>query len=511
MTRVLSLCGAALPRNVLRENEWNARGYWEPARALDINDAFLNEHASSWWDPRPYVHDVRLDDPRAQRFVARIAELLRDEYPSDGTIVVKDPRISGLFPFWRAAAEQLDFRAKVVQVVRHPDEVSASLRRRDFAHRTLSHLLWLKYNLLGLSDARDVPNIVVGYADVLDDWETVTRSCIDVLGLDLCVTDDVREAVDDFLMPQLRHHHREHRAIDDATTGHFLTKAFGQLYWARGTSPSHETVADLTKGFRGLPEVATSGPMIEDVPTLPVTTRMMGATDEIWIDGGWSVPSDGVLVVGPAFTFDASGWALRVDGYVAVDRIVVLHEERPVALAVAEHRTDVADLYGPQSGLCGFRVRVQGPAGEGNHRFDIFAVAAGKRTRIGSIALRVIRHAARKTTPLIQLRLADATRAADHARTQIEGWGFDPRTAGTFAGAALLVDDDLVIPCRYGTARPDVQNVFDAPDDRVGFTSYLDDRAIEPGRHVVRALGVPYHADDHIWVSERSIAVDTPR
>jgi hypothetical protein len=47
LTRVLSLCGAALPPGMLGADAGNPRGYWEPRAALGINERFLYRHGSS--------------------------------------------------------------------------------------------------------------------------------------------------------------------------------------------------------------------------------------------------------------------------------------------------------------------------------------------------------------------------------------------------------------------------------------------------------------------------------
>ncbi|HNA50429.1 MAG TPA: sulfotransferase family protein, partial [Mycobacterium sp.] len=37
LTRVLSLCGAALPAGMLGANKGNQRGYWEPRESIYLN------------------------------------------------------------------------------------------------------------------------------------------------------------------------------------------------------------------------------------------------------------------------------------------------------------------------------------------------------------------------------------------------------------------------------------------------------------------------------------------
>jgi hypothetical protein len=386
LTHVLSLCGAALPRTLLQRNSANARGYWEPASALRINDEFLSAHASSWWDPLPRTHEIALDDPCARRYVDRIVEFLRDEYPADGTIIVKDPRISGLFPYWLEATRRLGLQAKVIQIVRHPDEVAASLRSRDGVRRNLSNLLWLKYNLLGLADAADIPHVVVDYTSLLDDWVSVVRTCIDVCALDLAVTAEASEMVETFLTRSLRHHHADPATIADDTTGHLLTAAYRALSVASATAPDPCIVAGLAERFHSLPEIAERLPSAELFETLPITTRMIGNCDIVIPSGADPVPLEHALPIDANFSFQIRGWALRMDGCLAVDQIIVTQDGHPTSEGTQENREDVIDLYGPQAALCGFVVQVKGSTVVGRaHRFEIYAVSAAKRTKIGAI------------------------------------------------------------------------------------------------------------------------------
>ena len=50
LTRVLSLCGAALPAGLLGATSENPRGCWEPRAAIHLNETILRRHGSSAYD-----------------------------------------------------------------------------------------------------------------------------------------------------------------------------------------------------------------------------------------------------------------------------------------------------------------------------------------------------------------------------------------------------------------------------------------------------------------------------
>ncbi|PWV98722.1 glycosyl transferase family 2 [Hoeflea marina] len=213
LTRMLSLLGAALPRNLFAAGPGNETGHWEPEAAIRINDQILDLAQSS-------VNDVHgptrewLQTPVAQAFVARLAALIVDEYGDEPLFVLKDPRISLVFPLWRAALAQLDIRCVTVVMSRNPAEAALSLARRQGLAGdrqawplVRGGLLWLRYNLAAEDYSRSVDRAFSDYSALLGDWRSVASR----LGHELAIAwpTSIAEAapeVDRFLAPALRHH-----------------------------------------------------------------------------------------------------------------------------------------------------------------------------------------------------------------------------------------------------------------------------------------------------------------
>jgi hypothetical protein len=203
ITRVLSLCGAALPEPLLYPNEGNPAGYWEPADGLKLNDAFLERHGSNWYDPRLALPEpTAIDSPEGRAFVDSIAAFL-DRYVTEPLLVVKEPRITALTDFWFSAARRQGFSIAVVVAVRHPAEVAASLAARDGVPIELANTLWLKYNGLAEMCTRDIPRVFVEYSNLLTDWTKEVDRIARALRIDLSPRKD-RE-IDAFLSEDLRH------------------------------------------------------------------------------------------------------------------------------------------------------------------------------------------------------------------------------------------------------------------------------------------------------------------
>lgn len=232
LARILSLCGAALPLEILPENYGNPTGYWEPERALRINDRFLARHSSSWYDVDPTLQIEPLATRERAAFVDEVAQFLAGGFCEGDTAVLKEPRISGLLPYWLAAAGALGLHAALIHIFRHPDEVAASLDARDGLPTEHAHALWLKYNLFAERDGRRVPRTFLGYDKLLEDWEEAIERCVRDLGLreSLRITPSARSAVADFLRPELRHHASLRSPLSDSASESRLRRTYGLLH-----------------------------------------------------------------------------------------------------------------------------------------------------------------------------------------------------------------------------------------------------------------------------------------
>lgn len=237
LARVISLCGGALPVALLEPNFGNPRGYWEPLHAIALNDEFLRAQRSSWYDPGLEVQARAQNAAGEREFVGRIVTFLRTGFEPAGPLVLKEPRIAGLVPYWAAAADAAGLTLKVVHVYRAPGAVAASLLARDALRADHSLALWLKYNLVAERDLRGRPRAFVSYAQLMRDWESTIARCGAELDLRLTVEERTRTEVGRYLAPELNHHRpgapepavddprltdwagRVHRALEDTAAG----------------------------------------------------------------------------------------------------------------------------------------------------------------------------------------------------------------------------------------------------------------------------------------------------
>lgn len=206
LSRVLSYCGGALPRRLLPANFANPTGYWEPRRALELNDRFLYLNGSSWDDARLTLQLRGPETDFGRAYVAAIADFLRHGFERGGPVVLKDPRITSLLPHWITAANEIGWPVKVVHVVRKPADVASSLAARDGFSAELAFALWLKANLLAEINTRRLWRTVVSYEELMRDGRGTAERCIADLDLPLAVSGRAAAAIGDFLTPELQHH-----------------------------------------------------------------------------------------------------------------------------------------------------------------------------------------------------------------------------------------------------------------------------------------------------------------
>lgn len=223
----LAKLGAAAPANLMPEHPDNPKGYWESAPLARLNDRILEAAESSWHDWRP-ISDAWFDTPDAKNLTRVAAEALKLEFPDDGPIVLKDPRICRLFPLWRSALDQAGYAPIIATPLRRPVEVAASLAKRDDFSMGRAYLIWLRHVLEAERTTRDMPRILFRWSDFMNDWRAVLARLDREAGGHLPRRNTNAEAeVDAFLDTDLRRQKHSSSVSSDAPT--WIAPAFDAL------------------------------------------------------------------------------------------------------------------------------------------------------------------------------------------------------------------------------------------------------------------------------------------
>ncbi|WP_457670758.1 sulfotransferase family protein [Thiolapillus sp.] len=208
LTRVLNLLGADVGRHLLQaQSDVNDRGFWEHEELVAINEALLCVLERSWYDFRPLPPRWCSGD-QVSALMTRAVSFLETAFAGASLAAAKDPRLCLLLPFWKEAARLAGWRPVAVLATRAPEEVAASLCRRDPIGRAGARLLWLRYTRDSEEASRDLPRCRVDYASLLKDWKTALAGTQEALGVTWPQTmEAATEAVAAEIDPGLRHQH----------------------------------------------------------------------------------------------------------------------------------------------------------------------------------------------------------------------------------------------------------------------------------------------------------------
>jgi len=177
VAHALSLCGLDLgpTDQLLSPDDWNADGYWENRKLVELDDWMLEQLGGSWDLPPATVADAEL-----RRSFVVAAHMAVAEIGFGEPWAWKDPRVCLLADLWRDAVSDIRF----VVVVRNPVEVALSLQRRGATSARLGLSLWSTYYSELLARVPPSDRVVVTYDAFLGDPSGAVDRLADRLGLD---------------------------------------------------------------------------------------------------------------------------------------------------------------------------------------------------------------------------------------------------------------------------------------------------------------------------------------
>jgi hypothetical protein len=183
----------------------------------------------------------------------RLCDLLRQEFSEAPLWAIKDPRLCRLLPMWLEIFRELNWTPGFVLAVRNPQEVAASLARRDGFPQSKSLLLWLNHVLEAAEWTRPYPRVVVTYDELLDDWQGTLQHI--ALGLRLTWPRDLAAIADEvnaYLSPQLRHHRAASSTAETLAPSRSVRRVWRSLHEARSRGAAHldQQIAVLQKPVR---------------------------------------------------------------------------------------------------------------------------------------------------------------------------------------------------------------------------------------------------------------------
>ncbi len=209
MAGLLSRMGFGVGASLLPANQHNPRGYFENKLLVDENNALLERLHSAWDDVRPLPLDALVQRLASSHNRVRYKALLETELSGSGSVdqgyVLKDPRLCRVLPLWQPVWQDLGWNPRYILMLRHPDEVVASLQHRDGMASEHGYLLYVAYLLDAERYTRTCQRSVVLYDRLLHTPETVWHQLTAEIQLPTVAPDVWAQAVE-LLTTELRHH-----------------------------------------------------------------------------------------------------------------------------------------------------------------------------------------------------------------------------------------------------------------------------------------------------------------
>lgn len=231
LTRVLSLMGADLPKQLIEPDSSNETGYWESIVLQRYHDHVLNELDSSWSDWRSVQMD-QLSPARVAEIRSHIEQIVLEEYGTSQLIVIKEPRICRFSGFFSDILENLGIEVRVVLPFRNPLEVCDSLERRNDFLRSDTVLLWLRHVLEAERASRGQKRHILTYENLLSDPAKEIKAISKSLSLGWSLKDrQVKGSqIRDYLSDELRHHVRHSGDLQiDPILGSWLSDTYQSM------------------------------------------------------------------------------------------------------------------------------------------------------------------------------------------------------------------------------------------------------------------------------------------
>ena len=205
LTGLLANLGFSTGKNMMPATQANPKGYFECIDITVIHDELLKELGSFWYDVR-FLPKEWLTSEAALKAKAKLKSQFEKEFAEDDYCVFKDPRLCILLPLWLEIFQELEIKPVFIIITRLPNEVAASLAKRDKLFANNANLLYVQHLINAERYTRDYKRVVINFSDLLQDWQSAIRLIDEHLDLHLLpVPEEAVSKVEDFLAPDLKH------------------------------------------------------------------------------------------------------------------------------------------------------------------------------------------------------------------------------------------------------------------------------------------------------------------
>ena len=184
----------------------NLSGFWESNDIYAIHNKLFKSIGIEWFNlSSEIIKDG--DEAALSEFKNAAEDLLIEEFSRTRILVIKDPRICILAPYWIESIRSVNALPVAVIPIRNPMEVATSLRARDNMDINYGLFLWLRHFLDSERHTRNLARSFCSFNDLLADWKgTVKKISMDISIEWPSTISEVAEQVEAFLSLDSKHY-----------------------------------------------------------------------------------------------------------------------------------------------------------------------------------------------------------------------------------------------------------------------------------------------------------------
>lgn len=197
LTSLLSHAGLDVGKTIMPAAPDNPLGFFENERIVRLNNQLLKAYGATW--DLPFSVSFRNVNTIDQRqFQNQLDQIIAEDFEGE-QLVIKDPRISKLLPFYINYFQQAKYDVSFLVCLRSPLEIFRSLNNRQGISEEHAALLIYTYMRDAEYLTRGFQRVFVTYDDLLSDANSVLQRITDKL--------DIRLKQGDYnaINPRLRH------------------------------------------------------------------------------------------------------------------------------------------------------------------------------------------------------------------------------------------------------------------------------------------------------------------
>ena len=248
VTRALSLAGLELPKDV-------GKKLWESRAVIMLDNQVLSRFRMRWHS-LGLIAPERLVDEDLADLRAEAVSLLKTIYGPSQHIVVKEPRMARLIPFWEKVFAEFGAEPRYVLPLRSPRDVASSLAARNEMPLAMALDLWTDHVVAGERDTRGKPRTFVNYDDFLRDKSVEVARVLDALGVPVGPIDaERRAAIDAFVSEESRHHKADDDLFELGAASAVAATLYARLADGRPADPGANGLVARLAAVAALPAV----------------------------------------------------------------------------------------------------------------------------------------------------------------------------------------------------------------------------------------------------------------